>query len=93
MDETLEDCAKRELEEETGVNCNILQQFRAYSALKRDPRQRTITVVFYGILNQLPPLKAGDDAAKAEWFNIENLPGLAFDHGMVIDEMKQMKMI
>lgn len=85
--ETLEECAARELEEETSIKGLTLTQFRAYSAINRDPRQRTITVVFVGILNTEQHEKAGDDAADVQWFKIEELPTLAFDHQQIIDDI------
>ena len=89
MDETLEEAALRELEEETGITGVALQQFHTFSKVNRDPRHRTITTVFIGFANQNTPLpQAGDDAAKAQWFNLETLPPLAFDHGLVMDMLK-----
>jgi 8-oxo-dGTP diphosphatase len=86
MDETLEAAAARELEEETGLKNIPLEQLKAYSALDRDPRHRTITVAFMGFLNGNQKLKAGDDARKADWFSVDNLPPLAFDHSRIISD-------
>ena len=89
MDETLEEAALRELQEETGITGIALQQFHTFSKVNRDPRHRTITTVFIGFANENTPVpQAGDDAAKAQWFNLESLPPLAFDHGLVIDMLK-----
>ncbi len=85
MDETLEESAARELQEETGLSDVNLKQLRAFSALERDPRGRTISVVFWGILNSDNKISAGDDAAKVQWFNIKSLPPLAFDHREVLE--------
>ena len=95
MDETLEEAATRELKEESGITFEKLQQLRAYSAVDRDPRHRTISVVFTGILNnsKQQPM-AGDDAAKVAWFRVNHLPPLAFDHAnMVQDALKAMDKI
>lgn len=88
MDETCENAAVRELEEETGVSGVSLTQFRTYSAVKRDPRHRTITVVYFALVdeNRLTAT-AGDDAADARWFHIHNLPNMAFDHEMIVKEL------
>jgi len=86
MDETLEDAAARELEEETGLSKINLNQFKAYSEPGRDPRGHTISVVFTGSLTDISKVKAGDDAKSANWFNIDNLPLLAFDHNKIIGE-------
>lgn len=86
MDETLEDAALRELEEETGLYDIELKQFKAYSKVDRDPRGRTISIVFSGIANHEDKAIAGDDAKNVQWFNINDLPELAFDHEMIIEE-------
>lgn len=88
MDETLEKAAKRELEEETGLVCDHLQQFKSYSAVDRDPRGRTVSVVFWEELSAIPETQAGDDAKEAQWFLLEQLPELAFDHQNILDEFK-----
>jgi len=85
MDETLEEAVARELEEETNITGVDLKQLHAFSALDRDPRGRTISVVFWGILNDRQQAKAGDDARETGWFDINNLPELAFDHRDVVE--------
>jgi len=86
MDEDLETACRRELEEETGLRVGELKQFKTYGSVDRDPRGRTISVIFYAFPEkELIPL-AGDDAAKAQWFLLDNLPELAFDHQQIIDE-------
>jgi len=84
MDETLEEAVVRELEEETALKNIELKQLHAFSALDRDPRGRTISVIFWGILEDGQNVVAGDDASDAKWFKIDNLPLLAFDHNEVI---------
>ena len=80
MDETTEQCAIRELEEETGLKVAKVHQIGAYSKVDRDPRGRTITVAYLAIIDFPENVKGLDDAAKAEWFPITELPHLAFDH-------------
>ena len=86
MDEELEDAIVRELEEETGLTGVHLEQMRAFGTVGRDPRGRQITIVFMGIAKEeQTKVRAGDDAAEAEWFDIDELPeDLAFDHNEVI---------
>lgn len=85
MDEDLETAAARELKEETGVEGIELKQFHAYGAVERDPRHRTISISYAGLLtNPQPGIKAGDDAADLSWFDVEALPELAFDHSTII---------
>lgn len=89
MDETLEEAALRELHEETGITGIVLNQFHTFSKVNRDPRHRTITTVFIGYANDTTSApEAGDDASKAEWFALDKLPPLAFDHGMVMEMVK-----
>ncbi len=84
MDERLETACKRELQEETGLDVEKMKQFKTYDAIDRDPRHRTISVVFSTSLPFKAEVKGGDDAAQAEWFSIKNLPPLAFDHEQII---------
>lgn len=86
MNEELEESAQRELMEETGLKLNTLQQFRTYGTPNRDPRGRTITVVYHALLNNVTQAVAGDDAAEAQWFPIHDLPELAFDHDQIIQD-------
>ena len=80
MDETTEQCAIRELEEETGLEVTDLQQIGAYSKVDRDPRGRTVTVAYLILIDAPVAVTGQDDAAKAQWFPIDALPPLAFDH-------------
>ncbi len=86
MDEELKDAAVRELEEETGLSGVRLEQMHTFGTCGRDPRGRQITIVFMGIATkEQEKIQAGDDAAEARWFDIEELPKeLAFDHNEVI---------
>ncbi len=88
MDETLIDTAKRELFEETGIAETDLKQFYTYGDLNRDPRGRTVSVVYYAFVNQNNTnAVASDDAAETNWFSLKNLPQLAFDHQKIINEL------
>ena len=80
MDETTEQCAIRELEEETGLKVTKLQQIGAYSKVDRDPRGRTITVAYLVRIDAPVPVIGQDDAAQAKWWPLSALPQLAFDH-------------
>ena len=80
MDETTEQCAIRELEEETGLCVSEVHQIGAYSKVDRDPRGRTITIAYLAIIDEPIAVTGQDDAAKAEWWPLSDLPHLAFDH-------------
>lgn len=86
MDETTEQCAIRELEEETGLKVNDVHQIGAYSNVDRDPRGRTITVAYLAIIDNPISVLGQDDAAKAEWWSLSALPQLAFDHNDIIND-------
>ena len=86
IDETVEQCALRELKEVTGVEDIYLEQFHVFSAVGRDPRERVVTVAFLALVRKSDfRLIAGDDAAGASWFELGKLPPLAFDHHDIID--------
>jgi len=86
MDESLEETAARELEEETGLKNIELKQFRTFSQVNRDPRTRVITTVFFGMASHgNSNATGGDDAETAEWFAVDNLPELGFDHVKIIE--------
>lgn len=86
MDETTEQCAIRELEEETGLTIETVHQIGAYSKVDRDPRGRTITVAYLSVIDAPIPVTGQDDAAKAEWWSLSDLPHLAFDHYNIIQD-------
>ena len=87
MHEDLIESAVRELIEETGLDIAELHQFKTYGTPGRDPRGRTISVVFYcDTLSFIPPTTAGDDAAQTQWFPLNQIPPLAFDHNKIIDD-------
>ena len=85
IEEELEDGVARELAEETGLKGIKLEQIRTFGRCGRDPRGRVITVTYMGTVQEGKiKVKAGDDAAKARWFDIDKLPqDLAFDHNDV----------
>ena len=83
--ESAESAAARELKEETGLQCTSLALLGVYSAPGRDPRFHTLTVVYLG--GAEGKLAAGDDAAAAEWFPLDQLPDrIAFDHRQIIQD-------
>lgn len=84
MDETTEQCAIRELKEETDLEVTDVQQIGTYSKVDRDPRGRTITVAYLAVVDSPLEVKGLDDAAKALWFPIDALPELAFDHDEIM---------
>ncbi len=86
MDETTEQCAIRELEEETGLKVEHIQQIGAYSKVDRDPRGRTVTVAYLAIVDSPEVLEGQDDAAQAEWWSLSSLPPLAFDHDDILKD-------
>jgi len=86
MDETTAQAAHRELFEETGIKVDAMKQVGAYDKVDRDPRGRVITVAYTTIIDHLLPAKGADDAAKAEWIDIRQLPPLAFDHDEILHD-------
>jgi len=85
MDETPEAAVVRELKEETGITGVTLFQYHTYGAIGRDPRHRTISIAYAGLItDNTQQAIGGDDAAEAAWFSIKQLPPLAFDHALVV---------
>ena len=82
--ESLEDAAKRELFEETGVSSIHLEQIGAFGDPGRDPRGHTVSVVFSAVLDQRVRAQAADDASDAKWHSARRPPELAFDHQKIL---------
>ena len=84
-DETAEEGALRELQEETNLREVELRQFHTFTDPHRDPRERVISIVFIGFLDEgVSVIEAGDDASDAKWFPLTQLPPLAFDHDKIL---------
>jgi 8-oxo-dGTP diphosphatase len=84
--ESLEDAARRELKEETGVRDVFLEQLYTFGEVKRDPRRRIVTVAYYALVNLRDhAIRAATDARSAAWFSVDDLPKLAFDHARIAD--------
>src|SRR5258708_6920825 len=84
-DEDLEQAALRELREETGVADVYLEQLYSFGDVARDPRGRIITVAYFALISADRRLQAGTDAAEAEWWPMNRLPRLAFDHARILN--------
>ena len=83
--ETLMEAALRELEEETSLRLPRAEQLRVFDAVDRDPRARVISVVHWTVVNAADHTPRGsDDASEAAWFDLTELPELAFDHAEVL---------
>lgn len=83
--EPLDKAAKRELAEETGLKNINLKQLQTFGDPGRDPRGHTVSIAFWGISEDEELVKAGDDASKAKWFDIDKVPKLAFDHQKILE--------
>lgn len=92
MEEDAEDCAKRELKEETGLEIPTMMQLGAFTDVDRDPRGRMVSIAYYAVIEK-SDVKGSDDAAQARWFPIDSIPPLAFDHDkilrMALEEIKK----
>jgi 8-oxo-dGTP diphosphatase len=85
LNEDLEECAKRELREETGLENLYLEQLYSFGHPERDPRERVISIAYFALVP--PPgnaLQPSDDAVEAAWFTLDQLPALAFDHSEIV---------
>src|SRR6267142_4594456 len=85
VDETLDDAARRELEEEAGLKNVFLEQLYSFGEVERDPRERVVSVAYYALVKLSEhEAKAATDAANARWFAISRIPKLAFDHAEIL---------
>ncbi len=86
VDESLDAAARRELQEETGIEDVFLEQLYSFGAVDRDPRERVVTVAYYALVNLGDhTIHAATDASEAGWFSLDNLPSLAFDHSSILE--------
>ena len=87
IDEEVEACARRELNEETGLQLSHLgdlKELGCYSSVNRDPRERVITIAYYQLVRK-SEVQGGDDAREARWFPVDNLPEFPFDHDKIVE--------
>lgn len=82
MDETAEECALRELKEETNLIPEHIEQFHTFTEVDRDPRERVISIAYFALIKK-SDVEGGDDASDARWFKVKDLPPLAFDHDYI----------
>lgn len=93
INESLENAAKRELEEETGIKNIYLEQLFSFGDPGRDPRGRVVTVAYMALVNsEEMELRASTDASDAQWFSIKKFPSLVFDHKKILNySLKRLK--
>lgn len=85
VEETLDETARRELQEETGLKNIFLEQLYTFGDVDRDPRERVVTVAYYALVNlEGHDVKASTDARNAAWFATGDVPALAFDHERIL---------
>jgi 8-oxo-dGTP diphosphatase len=86
VDESVDDAARRELREETSLADVFLEQLYTFGKTERDPRERVVTVAYYALVNLSDHRVHPDsDADRAAWFDVGDLPRLAFDHAEVVE--------
>ncbi|WP_298544302.1 NUDIX domain-containing protein [uncultured Aquimarina sp.] len=88
--ESLEDAVERELKEETNVTVDYLEQLYSFGKPGRDPRNRVVSITYFGLVKpEHHSIKADTDANDVAWFDINELPELAFDHATILDAAKK----
>ena len=87
IDEDAPDGCRRELREETGIEVanDAIVQLGAYTKPDRDPRERVISIAFFTVIN-VADVQGGDDATQAQWFTVDSIPPLAFDHQQILND-------
>ncbi|WP_431110216.1 NUDIX hydrolase [Winogradskyella poriferorum] len=89
-EESLEAAVKRELKEETGVTIDYLEQLYTFGEPKRDPRNRVVAVSYFALVKPHHfKIEASTDAVEAQWFTLDKLPKLAFDHKKILEMAKE----
>jgi 8-oxo-dGTP diphosphatase len=87
IEESIDDAARRELREETGLENVFLEQLYTFGKLGRDPRERVVTVAHYALVNLANHrVHAASDANSAAWFDVRDLPKLPFDHEELVEK-------
>lgn len=88
--ETAEQGVIREVKEETGLQGEFIEQFGVYSDPKRDfsDGSRVISIAFFALIKN-QEVKGGDDARRAEWFALDEVPSLAFDHDKILRDAQK----
>jgi 8-oxo-dGTP diphosphatase len=87
IEETPVEGAKRELKEETNLEIDVLKEVATFGDIDRDPRGRTITIVFYTFIsNHRQIAKANTDVTEIKWFSVKDIPEMAFDHSEIFKE-------
>ncbi|WP_289045387.1 NUDIX domain-containing protein [uncultured Olleya sp.] len=83
--ESLEEAVQRELKEETGLEINYLEQLYTFGNPDRDPRNRVVSVAYFGLIKPSAfKIFASTDAEAVQWFDINELPNLSFDHDSIL---------
>lgn len=86
VEETLEEAARRELEEEAGIRKVFLEQLYTFGEIDRDPRERVVTVAYSALVKLSDhSVRAATDARNAAWFEVSEAPTLAFDHKRILE--------
>lgn len=85
MEESLDDAARRELQEEAGIRPSHLEQLYTFGTPGRDPRGRVVTVAYFALVKLSEHhVHAATDAREAAWFSVWDTPKLAFDHAEIL---------
>jgi len=84
--ETLDDAASRILQKLTGLHNIYLDQLRSFSQPNRDPVDRTVSTAYYALINIEEHNPELTKQHFAEWFNIQDIPPLIFDHKEMVQQ-------
>jgi 8-oxo-dGTP diphosphatase len=85
VEETVDEAARRELAEETGLENVFLEQLYTFGTVHRDPRERVVSVAYYALVKLAEhPATGASDASDAAWFPVAKPPSLAFDHEEIL---------
>lgn len=86
--EDLETGALREIEEKSGIKDIEIEQFKSFGRVDRSPVMRMVAVAYIGIIDssRVKILRETTNTTNADWFPIDKIPGLGFDHEEILNE-------
>jgi ADP-ribose pyrophosphatase YjhB (NUDIX family) len=87
-DESLDDAAKRVLHKLTGLKNIYMEEVKVFSEVERDPVERTISLAYYALIKTHRRMKLSEEYG-AQWFPIDKIPPLIFDHFQMVEAAKK----
>ena len=88
IDESTESAAIRILSTLTGLEGVYLEQLHTFGDPLRDPMERTLSIAYFALIDKHRYEKQISDEYHPEWFPLNKIPDLVFDHGEMVKMAK-----